>query len=211
MKKMMTKEEVLYKLAAYCSSAERCVQDVEKKLQKADLSQEDNQQILHRLQQEKFVDDRRYAFAFVNDKIRFNQWGRIKIAYELKNIATGEIVSAEPAYSISHDGKSEILTFPESLPFGIYEFSVWGNLEPGTKSDGLSDTIVLHQDAKGEAKEVYHYTAVLNYDYDKASYTAGLKRAVGCLLVDATNLPSRINFSKKEISGVMSKVSKGLE
>ena len=83
----MTKEEVLYKLAAYCSSAERCVQDVEKKLQKADLSQEDNQQILHRLQQEKFVDDRRYAFAFVNDKIRFNQWGRIKIAYELKKKA----------------------------------------------------------------------------------------------------------------------------
>ena len=133
------------------------------------------------------------------------------ITYELKNIATGEIVSAEPAYSISHDGKSEILTFPESLPFGIYEFSVWGNLEPGTKSDGLSDTIVLHQDAKEEAREVYHYTAVLNYDYDKASYTAGLKRTVGCLLVDATNLPSRINFSKKEISGVMSQVSKGLE
>ena len=103
MKKMMTKEEVLYKLAAYCSSAERCVQDVEKKLQKADLSQEDNQQILHRLQQEKFVDDRRYAFAFVNDKIRFNQWGRIKIAYELKKKAISSAYIDEALASIDED------------------------------------------------------------------------------------------------------------
>ena len=99
----MTKEEVLYKLAAYCSSAERCVQDVEKKLQKADLSQEDNQQILHRLQQEKFVDDRRYAFAFVNDKIRFNQWGRIKIAYELKKKAISSAYIDEALASIDED------------------------------------------------------------------------------------------------------------
>ncbi len=103
MKKMMTKEEALYKLAAYCSSAERCVQDVEKKLQKADLSQEDNQQILHRLQQEKFVDDRRYAFAFVNDKIRFNQWGRIKIAYELKKKAISSAYIDEALASIDED------------------------------------------------------------------------------------------------------------
>ena len=103
MKEMMTKEEVLYKLAAYCSSAERCVQDVEKKLQKADLSQEDNQQILHRLQQEKFVDDRRYAFAFVNDKIRFNQWGRIKIAYELKKKAISSAYIDEALASIDED------------------------------------------------------------------------------------------------------------
>ena len=103
MKEMMTKEEVLYKLAAYCSSAERCVQDVEKKLQKVDLSQEDNQQILHRLQQEKFVDDRRYAFAFVNDKIRFNQWGRIKIAYELKKKAISSAYIDEALASIDED------------------------------------------------------------------------------------------------------------
>ena len=109
MKEMMTKEEVLYKLAAYCSSAERCVQDVEKKLQKADLSQEDNQQILHRLQQEKFVDDRRYAFAFVNDKIRFNQWGRIKIAYELKKKAISSAYIDEALASIDEDEYNSIL------------------------------------------------------------------------------------------------------
>lgn len=110
MKEMMTKEEVLYKLAAYCSSAERCVQDVEKKLQKADLSQEDNQQILHRLQQEKFVDDRRYAFAFVNDKIRFNQWGRIKIAYELKKKAISSAYIDEALASIDEDEYTNQLT-----------------------------------------------------------------------------------------------------
>ena len=36
------------------------------------------------LKKEKYVDDRRYAIAFVRDKYRFNQWGRVKIAQSLR-------------------------------------------------------------------------------------------------------------------------------
>ena len=31
-----------------------------------------------------FVDERRYTEAFVKDKLRFNKWGRVKIAYMLR-------------------------------------------------------------------------------------------------------------------------------
>lgn len=110
MKKEMTKEEALHKLAAYCSSAERCTQDIEKKLQMMDLSQEDINQVLLRLQQEKFVDDRRYAYAFVSDKFRFNQWGRIKIAYELKKKAIPSAYIDEALASIDEDVYNHQLT-----------------------------------------------------------------------------------------------------
>ena len=33
---------------------------------------------------QKFVNERRYTEAFVRDKLRFNKWGRVKIAYMLR-------------------------------------------------------------------------------------------------------------------------------
>lgn len=75
---------MLQKAAAYCSIAERCVQDVEKKILAAGFSDEVTERILARLKQEKFIDEIRFCRGFVNDKLRFNKWGRIKIGYELK-------------------------------------------------------------------------------------------------------------------------------
>ena len=50
--KEKTEEELLHRLAAYCSSAERCIQDVEKKIQAAGLPEEAGERIICRLQQE---------------------------------------------------------------------------------------------------------------------------------------------------------------
>ena len=84
----ITEAEMLRRAAAYCSTAERCIQDVQKKIKAAGLTQEEGERIIARLLQEKFIDEHRFARYFVNDKLRFNKWGRIKIAYELqkKNI-----------------------------------------------------------------------------------------------------------------------------
>lgn len=84
----ITEAEMLHRAAAYCSTAERCIQDVEKKIKAAGLSPEESERIIARLLEEKFIDEQRFARYFVNDKLRFNKWGRIKIGYELqrKNI-----------------------------------------------------------------------------------------------------------------------------
>lgn len=79
----MTANEVLYKLAAKCSVSEQCLSDIENKLSKYDLPEEEKTRILRHLVEEKYVDDGRYAEAFVRDKYRFNKWGRIKIAQGL--------------------------------------------------------------------------------------------------------------------------------
>lgn len=81
---MMTADEILYKLAAKCSTSEQCLSDMESKLAKYDLTEEERTHILRHLVDEKYIDDRRYAEAFVRDKYRFNKWGRIKIAQGLR-------------------------------------------------------------------------------------------------------------------------------
>lgn len=81
----ITESEMLRRAAAYCSTAERCIQDVQKKIKAAGLTQEEGERIIGRLLQEKFIDENRFTRYFVNDKLRFNKWGRIKITYELHN------------------------------------------------------------------------------------------------------------------------------
>lgn len=80
----MTPEEILYKLAAQCSTSELCLADIETKLSRYDLTEEERTHILQHLVEEKYVDDGRYAEAFVRDKYRFNKWGRFKIAQGLR-------------------------------------------------------------------------------------------------------------------------------
>lgn len=88
--KQLNESEMLHRAAAYCSAAERCIQDVEKKISEAGLSCDESERIIARLLKEKFIDENRFARSFVNDRLRFNKWGRIKIGYELqkKNIPT---------------------------------------------------------------------------------------------------------------------------
>ena len=71
-------------MAAKCSTSEQCLSDMESKLAKYDLTEEERTHILRHLVDEKYIDDRRYAEAFVRDKYRFNKWGRIKIAQGLR-------------------------------------------------------------------------------------------------------------------------------
>lgn len=80
--KERTEEEYLHRMAAYCSSAERCEQEVRKKIK--DLPTVAQTRIIQRLRQEGFINDERYCLSFVKDKFRFNRWGKIKISYELR-------------------------------------------------------------------------------------------------------------------------------
>ena len=80
----MTADEILYKLAAKCSISEQCLSDIETKLSRYNLTEEERTRILRHLIEEKYIDDCRYAEAYVRDKYRFNKWGRIKIAQGLR-------------------------------------------------------------------------------------------------------------------------------
>ena len=105
----MTADEVLYKLAARCSTSEQCLSDIETKLAKYDLTEEEKTRILRHLVEEKYVDDRRYAEAFVRDKYRFNKWGRIKIAQGLRMKGIDQETIGDAMGAIDEEEYIEIL------------------------------------------------------------------------------------------------------
>ena len=84
MKKEMSAEEARLKAEAYCSLSEHCKSEVLGKLQQWGAPEKTWEAILNHLEQERYVDESRYATFFVRDKYRFNQWGRIKIAQALR-------------------------------------------------------------------------------------------------------------------------------
>jgi regulatory protein len=49
------------------------------KMKRWELSEEAQARVMAQLIEERYVDDRRYARAFVKDKIRYNKWGRRKV------------------------------------------------------------------------------------------------------------------------------------
>lgn len=83
--KTITPQQALAKLAAYCSKAEHCVHDVQKKLEQWGLSPETHEEIISYLIHEKYIDQTRYCRAFIRDKSEFAKWGEKKICYGLRN------------------------------------------------------------------------------------------------------------------------------
>ena len=71
--------------AALCSASEQAPGDIRDKLMRWGLTPHQAADVLNRLIDEGFIDERRYARAFVNDRFNFNGWGRVKIAYQLRH------------------------------------------------------------------------------------------------------------------------------
>ncbi|MDH6534130.1 RecX family transcriptional regulator [Parabacteroides sp. 52] len=101
--KERTETEILHRVAAYCSAAERCIWDVAQKIRAAGLNREAEEKIIARLLQEKFIDESRFCRSFVNDKLRFNKWGKIKIGYELRKKHIQETHITEALAAIKED------------------------------------------------------------------------------------------------------------
>lgn len=85
----------LNRAMALCAGREYCSDDIRSKLESWGIRGDDSVKILEILAREKFLDDRRYAEAFVKDKYRQNKWGRLKIAsmLRMKNIP-GDIINS---------------------------------------------------------------------------------------------------------------------
>lgn len=83
MKKEITEQEAYLQLAALCAQAEHCQQEMRDKMRRWELDETAQNRIVARLVKERYIDDERYARAFVKDKIRYNKWGRRKVQQAL--------------------------------------------------------------------------------------------------------------------------------
>lgn len=79
----MTESEGKTLAERYCSGAEHCCQEVRAMLERHKAENVEIDNILKYLIREGYIDESRYARAFVHDKVRFAKWGRSKIAQAL--------------------------------------------------------------------------------------------------------------------------------
>jgi regulatory protein len=77
-------QKAYLKAATLCSQSEKCRTDILEKLKQWGLSTEAAVPVIDRLISEKYLDDERFARAYVKDKFRFNRWGKQKITFMLR-------------------------------------------------------------------------------------------------------------------------------
>lgn len=109
MKKEYTFEELLHKAASYSSISEHCISEVEDKLNAWGVSDEHKSKIINCLIEDDFINEKRYCVSFVKDKFRFNKWGKIKIAYALKQKGIDNGLINEALQSIDEGEYDEML------------------------------------------------------------------------------------------------------
>ena len=67
-----------------CARAEYCADDIRLKIRLWGGTDAQAQQVIDLLYRQHYLDDHRYASAFARDKVRFNGWGKLKIAAALR-------------------------------------------------------------------------------------------------------------------------------
>ena len=87
----------------YCSGAEHCSQEVRAMLERHGIESAEIDMVIGHLVKEGYIDESRYAKAFVHDKVRFAKWGRIKIAQALWQKRIPDIIAQEALQSIDHE------------------------------------------------------------------------------------------------------------
>ena len=95
--------QALTKAMAMCSQSERCRFDIVTKLRLWELSEEEIAEAVDYLVEEHFLDEERFVRFYVNDKLRFNKWGKVKLTYMLRQKQIPENIIRESLDQINND------------------------------------------------------------------------------------------------------------
>lgn len=84
MPKPLTAQQALQKMQQYCAYQERCHAEVVQKLKTFGIFAAEKDEIITKLIEDDFLNEERFASAFVRGKHRIKHWGRIRLTNELK-------------------------------------------------------------------------------------------------------------------------------
>ncbi len=83
-KKTYTLQEATKKLEAYCAYQERSHQEVRQKLETMHMIPEAIDVIIIHLLEHNFLNEERFAKAYVSGKFNIKKWGKSRLTYQLK-------------------------------------------------------------------------------------------------------------------------------
>jgi regulatory protein len=107
-------ENFLYKTAlnkamALCAGREMCPSDIRTRLYSWGVKDVDTEKILSVLVQGKFINEERYATAFVKDRFRHNKWGKVKTGAALRMKRIPDEVIGKALDSIDNEEYLDLL------------------------------------------------------------------------------------------------------
>lgn len=145
-KRVKTPQQALQSLMRMCARSEHSSDDALRLMKRWGVGDEEARGVLARLRAERFIDDRRFAEAFVRDKLNLSGWGayKIKMALRAKGVSR-EIIEEVAAtmieatdmrerledimrrklrtlkYTSPYDAKSKLIRFAASRGYEIDE------------------------------------------------------------------------------------------
>ena len=107
-KKTYTVQEATKKLEHYCAYQERCHQDVKQKLKDMCMIPEAIDVVIVHLLKHNFLNEERFAKAFVSGKFRIKKWGRRRLTFELKKKDISKVNINQALSSIENEEYIEV-------------------------------------------------------------------------------------------------------
>jgi regulatory protein len=102
-KRHLTKEQALQKIRQYCAYQERSHAEVVSKLWDLGVYRSDHDEILASLIEDDYLNESRFAEAFVGGHFRMKDWGRKKIYYGLKEKKVSEYIIKKAMQTIDEE------------------------------------------------------------------------------------------------------------
>jgi regulatory protein len=110
-RKSYSLEQALSRLQRYCTYQDRCHIEVERKLTEMRMIPQAKEQIIMSLIEEDYLNEERFALAFVKGKFRIKKWGKIRLKAELKKRQISKYLIKSALEQISE--KDYLFTFEE--------------------------------------------------------------------------------------------------
>ncbi len=130
--------------------------------------------------------------------------------YVLRDAETGNIIVEQKNHEVGNDELTQQITFDETLPYGTYTLTVWGNMKSDVPlGDDTTNAELEATDAANN--DVYLGMLTIDYNYTQEQHTLALERTKGQLLIQAEGLPEHIDFSVKDITSVYSIINNRFE
>ncbi|GAA3558563.1 regulatory protein RecX [Snuella lapsa] len=122
-RKIYTLEEAIKKMEHYCAYQERCHKEVRQKLTGMRMIPEAIDHIVVHLIEQNFLNEERYAKAYVQGKFQIKKWGKQRLILELKHkdiskrnidIAIGELDEETYLTTFNNLAKRRVLSIKEA-------------------------------------------------------------------------------------------------